>query len=269
MTHDHLELLPQVLLGLPFLTAAFMYITAVVSNRSSLRWPFHRTVLWLTGCILAFVSTAGPLAQQAHSNFIFHMTGHLLLGMLAPLLMVLAAPMTLIFRTLPVPWAKRLTRLLRSRAAGMLTDPAAATFLNIGGLWVLYTTALYGAMHENVFLHLMVHFHVYLAGFLFTASMIYIDPIPHRRPFLYRSVVLVLALAGHGILSKHLFANPPAEVTAAQAKAGSMLMYYGGDVIDLIIIFLLCLHWYKNTRPKPMQKKQTRFKPMHAGNTPR
>ncbi len=75
-------------------------------------------------------------------------------------------------------------------------------------------------MHDYFLLHLIVHVHVFLAGYLFTISMIYIDPMPHRVPFLYRAIVLCVALTGHGILSKYIYAHPPNHVTINQAELG-------------------------------------------------
>src|SRR5690606_5614714 len=92
--------------------------------------------------------------------------------------------------------------------------------------------------------------HIFLAGYVFTASMIYIDPIPHRFSFLFRAIVFIVALAGHQVLSKYIYAFPPNGVTRTEAEAGGMLMYYGGDAIDLVIIFVLCYQWYCKTRPR-------------------
>lgn len=247
------------ILATPFIILLAAYLTTVIlSNRTHKKWPVYRVVLWITGTVLAILSVLGPLAQLAHGDFVWHMAGHLFLGMLAPLFMVLAAPMTLFLRTLPTHAARKVTTILKSKVAAFYTDPIVASILNIGMLWILYTTELYTLMHEYVILHILIHFHVFLAGYLFTLSMIYIDPMPHIRSYLYRAVVLVLALAGHGILSKYIYANPPEGVLRAQAEAGGMLMYYGGDAVDVIIIFILCLHWYRATKPKFQQvRRQT------------
>ncbi|KZR58031.1 cytochrome c oxidase assembly protein [Pseudobacillus badius] len=247
---------PQVLLALPFLFALCLYLAAVaVSNRYRRKWPYFRTACWVAGISLVLSSVTGPLAARAHVDFTAHMAGHLLLGMAAPLLLVMAAPVTLILRTLPTGAARTLARLLKSKPIRFLSDPAVAALLNVGGLWVLYTTELYRAMHESLFLHLFIHFHVFLAGYLFTAVILYIDPIPHQKSFLYRALVLILALAGHGILSKYIYAHPPAGVAEAQAKMGGVFMYYGGDAIDMILVFLLCLYWYRSARPrKPLRE---------------
>lgn len=243
--------IPQLLLALPFILALIMYILAVVvSNKRYKPWPIHRTFCWALSVFFAIFSVVGPLVNRAHLDFTAHMLDHLFLGMLAPLLLVLAAPMTLTIRTLSVPLARRLSKVLRSWLFRILTNPVVASILNIGGLWILYTTNLYSFMHQSILVHLIVHFHIFFAGYLFTVSMIYIDPVPHRISFLTRTIVLVAAFAGHGILSKYIYAHSPNGVPIDQAELGGMLMYYGGDIIDIVMIFILCLHWFRATRPR-------------------
>ncbi|WP_449341040.1 cytochrome c oxidase assembly protein [Streptomyces canarius] len=96
--------------------------------------------------------------------------------------------------------------------------------------------------------------HIYFyAGFLFTIAIIYIDPTPYRRSFLLRSVVLVLYMAGHSILSNG-FANPPVGVKQHEAEIGGMTMYYGGDLIDVMIAIILCYQIYKSESLKNIRK---------------
>lgn len=246
----------QILLAIPLIVVLVLYLLAlIVSNRKHKKWSISRTILWIIGVCCALSAVSGPLAHRAHMEFTSHMLGHLLIGMLAPLLMVLAAPITLLLRTLHVTKARRLSRILKSRFMRIISDPIVAVILNVGGLWILYTTSLYGAMHQYFLLYLFIHIHVFLAGYLFTISMIYIDPAPHRTGYIYRGTVLILALTGHGILSKYIYAYPPAGIPREQAQSGGMLMYYGGDLIDLILIIIFCYQWYKAARPRADARK--------------
>jgi putative membrane protein len=229
---------------------ALFYVVPAIRNRRRRPWPAYRSVLWIAGLAALLVAAVGPVASASETSFSAHMVGHLLVGMLAPLLFVLAAPVTLALRSLDVVPARRLSALLRVRVVRFFVHPITATVLNIGGLWLLYTTELFPAMHENALLMFLVHAHVFIAGYLFTASMIGIDPAPHRPGYLYRAVVLVAALAGHDILAKYLYGHPPIGVDPAQAEAGSVVMYYGGDAIDLVLIIVLCSQWFAATRPR-------------------
>ncbi|MCT4480483.1 cytochrome c oxidase assembly protein [Peribacillus frigoritolerans] len=248
--HDNGAGFEPILLILLALVIVIYIAAAVISNRRYKKWPLYRTLFWILGTICAASVIIGPIANRANMDFTAHMVGHLLLGMIAPILLVFTAPITLALRTLDVQSARRLSKVLKSWPLRIISNPITASVLNIGGLWILYTTELYGLMHQNALLHALVHFHVFMAGYLFTASMIYMDPAPHRFSFMFRAVVFTISLAGHDILSKYIFAHPPSGVTKEQAENGGMLMYYAGDAIDVALIFILCYQWFKATRPK-------------------
>ncbi|WP_075617813.1 cytochrome c oxidase assembly protein [Paenisporosarcina indica] len=250
--HENITFITQIFFAVPLVLAMLWYIIAVIvtSRRYKKKWPLHRTFFWVTGILCASIAVIGPLAERAHMDFSSHMISHLLLGMLAPLLMVISAPMTLALRTLKVNHARRLSFLLRSRQTGILTNPIFTTLINGGGLWLIYTTDIYMLIQQNMYLILLFHGHVFIAGYLFTISIIYIDPTSHRKSFVYRSFILLIAVAGHGILSKYIYAHPPNGVTKSQSETGGLIMYYGGDAIELVLIFILCFQWYKATRPK-------------------
>ncbi|MFE0555025.1 cytochrome c oxidase assembly protein [Paenibacillus sp. NPDC058910] len=82
-------------------------------------------------------------------------------------------------------------------------------------------------------------------------SLLYVDVAPHRLSFETRAIILMIAMAGHGILSKYIYAYPPDGVSSEQAELGGMLMYYGGEAIDLFLVYWLCMQWYKSVRPRP------------------
>ena len=235
-------------------------IAGILTSKFYKKWPPYRYFFWYSGVLAAMTALTGPLAERAQTDFVAHMAGHLLLGMLAPLLLVFAMPMTLLLRSMPVKAGRQLSRLLKCGPIHLLSNPLVAAILNLGGLAVLYTTDLYMLMHQSLVLHIMIHLHVFLAGYLFTISIIYIDLTTHRYSFVYRSVVLILALAAHKILSKHIYASPPAGVPRAEAERGGMLMYYGGDLIDLALITILCYQWYKATAPRPIPAEAARQK---------
>jgi putative membrane protein len=226
-----------------------LYITAVLlTNKKYRKWPVARLIFWTGGILSVSLAIIGPIAEKSHMDFQVHMLGHLLLGMLGPLLLVLAAPMTLLLRVVPVKAGRIIGKLLRSAYGEWVTHPLNTAIFNIGGLWILYTTDLYQLMHMSLFFYVLIHVHVFVAGYLFTLSILYIDPVAHRMSFHFRASILILAMAGHSILSKWIYANPPAGVAEQEAQAGGMLMYYGGDLIDFIIVILLCRQHFKGRK---------------------
>ncbi|MBB5181455.1 cytochrome c oxidase assembly factor CtaG [Planomicrobium koreense] len=136
-------------------------MAALVTGRTYRKWPLHRYVFWGGGLAAIAAVFSGPLAELAHSNFRAHMASHLLLGMLAPLLLLYAKPVTLLLRTLSIPAARKLSRALKSRSIKLVSHPVAAAFLNIGGLYVLYLTGLFEAMHRSEWLYAFIHLHVF------------------------------------------------------------------------------------------------------------
>jgi putative membrane protein len=204
-------------------------------------WPPWRTVSWFTGLGAAGFAVLGPPG----GGFVGHSTGHLLLGMLAPLLVCAAAPVTLLLRGLPVAAARRVSRLLRSAPVAVLTHPATVVVLDAGGLWLLYATPLYRIADEHPAVHLAVQAHVFVAGCVLTVALVGPDPMPHRAPPVARAMALVVFLAAHGMLAKFLYGHPPAGVPAGDAERGAMIMYYGGDLVDVALLVLLCREWYR------------------------
>nr|WP_240898815.1 cytochrome c oxidase assembly protein [Kocuria sediminis] len=232
------------------LAGAAGYAAALWAARRRRPWPARRTVLWVAGLGCAGVSLTGPLAAAAHGSFPAHMVVHLLLGMAAPLLLVLGAPVTLALRALPVAGARSLSRLLRSRPVRVVSHPVPAAALNAGGLWALYGTGLYAAMHSSAPVHAAVHAHVLLAGYLFTAAVVGVDPDPHRGSLRLRAAVLVGFLTVHAVLAKRLYGDPPAGVGAADAQLGSQIMYYGGDAVDVALLVVFFAQWYAAGRAR-------------------
>jgi putative membrane protein len=224
------------------------YPVAVLADRRR-HWPWHRTAGWIAGWTAAAVAVVGPVAQSAQQSFTGHAISHLLLGMLAPMLLAVSAPVTLTLRTLPAAGARRLTAILRSRPARILTEPVVTGLLSTGGLWLIYRTGVYETMQHQPMVHAAVHAHLLLAGVLFAIVVIGTEPLSAPRSHLHRAVVLLLAVAGHAVLTKTLFAAPPAGVDRSDAEHGAMIMYYGGDLIHLALIILLCARWYRSARP--------------------
>ncbi|MDG6103791.1 cytochrome c oxidase assembly protein [Dactylosporangium aurantiacum] len=235
--HHHVAL-PALLL----LAGACGYPALVCLPRRRRPWPWWRTATWFAGLGAAGWAVLGP---PARGGFVAHSAGHLLLGMLAPLLVCAAAPVTLLLRGLPAGGARRVSRLLRGAPATALTHPVTAVLLNAGGLWLLYATPLYRVAVTDPTVGLLAHAHVFAAGCLLTAVLVGPDPMPHRAALPVRAAALVAFMAAHGILMKVLYAHPTAGVPAGEAQRGAALMYYGGDALDLVLLVLLGLRWYR------------------------
>jgi putative membrane protein len=236
--HGPVALVEAELLAALLVVAAVMYVVAARGTG----WPARRTVRWLLGNGTAVTGVAVWSLGGAH-DLRLHVVGHLLLGMAAPLLLVTAAPITLALRALPREHARTLGRLLRRRPLAVLTDPVVAALLDVGGLWVMYRTALLSEVSP-----LLLQVHMLLAGYLFAVALIGPDPAPHRPGLVLRAGVLVAAVAAHDVLAKLLYAAPPPGLPAAQAEAAGLLMYYGAAPVHVALFVLLGREWSAGQR---------------------
>lgn len=215
-------------------------------QRSGRTWPASRTSFFLSGCAVLAVGIAPPLVQAAMTDFRLHMLQHLLVGMLAPLGLVLGAPVSLLIRNLPRRHVGLLVRLLHGAWLRCVAHPVAALLLNVGAMYMLYLSPLYDAMHASLAVHAFVHVHVFLAGCLFTWSMLGgPDPVPRRYANQLRLAVLFIGIAAHTVLSKLMYAYglPAGTHPIEQIKAGAQWMYYGGDLAELLLLTALFARW--------------------------
>lgn len=222
------------------------YLLTVARHRRP--WSQWRTGAWLAGC--AVIATAvGPM-PGGHGDPRAHMVQHLLLGMLAPLGLVLGAPVTLLLRAGPPPVRRALVRMLRAAALPVLAHPVTAAVLSTGGMFVVTLTPLYAAAEHHAMLHHGVHLHYLAAGYLFAWAIAGPDRAPRLPGLPVRAVTLLAAAAAHAVLAKYLYAHaeslpPGAGYDADAMRAAAQLMYYGGDLAELLLAIALFATWYR------------------------
>ncbi|MBA8962414.1 putative membrane protein [Rhodococcus percolatus] len=225
--------------------AAVYLVLALQRRREPRGWSIWRTTSFLTGIALLVLAVTPALSPYPVGDFRGHMHQHLLLGMYAPLGLVLGAPITLILRSISPAHGRLIGRVLRSRAAHFLAHPIVALILSVGGLAALYFTPLYAATTTNEALHLLVHAHFLLASYLFAWVIAGPDPAPHRPSVPVRLVVLGVAIAGHAVISQLMYAGLFVQIPVPpnQRQGAGELMYYGGDIAELLLALALLLTW--------------------------
>jgi putative membrane protein len=246
---------PEVpLLGwaVPFVVVAVgaaVYLAGVRAHRGRRPWSGWRTASWLGGVALVAVAVSpavGSLADEARG----HMVQHLLLGMLGPLGLVMGAPITLLLGSAPAAVGRAVAGLLRTRPVHVVSHPVTAAALHVGGLFALYLTPLYAVSVRHEAVHVLVHVHFLVAGCLFAWAVAGPDPAPRRPGVGVRAVVLVLAAGAHSWLGKLLYARagdlpPGAGHTAAEVEVAAQWMYYGGDLVEVLLAAALFAAWYR------------------------
>lgn len=226
---------------------AGLYVAAAfLRAREPRGWNHWRTAGFLLGIAILLIA----LRPSVSDNFGDHMLGHLLIGMFAPLLLVLAAPMTLVLRSVPPRHGRSLVHLLRSKAARVLTNPILLLVANLGGLALLYFTRLFEIAEANPLVHAAIHVHFFVAGYLFAWMIAGPDPGPDRPSVRTRLVILGVAIAGHAVIAQLLYAGIFVKVPAPQQELqdGGTLMYYWGDIAEILLALALLVTWRPDHR---------------------
>jgi putative membrane protein len=232
--------------GLPLLALAVGYGVGI--GRLAARgdsWPRRRTVAAVGGLTCLGAATLPPIATR-DEHFSMHVMQHLLLSLLGPMLLALCAPVTLALRAGTPRTRRGLLGVLRSRPVRLVTYPLVVVVLDLGGPYLLYLTPLYASAESRPLLHSVVHLHMLVAGCLFAWCVVGVDPIPHRSSLRTRLLALVAAAGGHDILAKLMYGHalPAVGGPPEQLRTGAQLMYYGGDVVEILMALVLLSGWY-------------------------
>ena len=229
-----------------------LYSAGVVvrRRRTGRAWSGWRTASVVAGCVLLAVAVAPPTEQWGHDDLRGHMVQHLLLGMVAPLALVLAAPATLLLGAGPLSLRRAMAVALRSRVVHVLVHPVTAAVVSLGGLYLLYLTPLYAVSRHDTTVHHLVHVHLVLAGYLVAWSLAGPDPARGRPGVATRLVVLVVAGGAHAVLAKLLYSRAPAlppdaGVGVLEVQDAARWMYYGGDVVEVLLAGAVLAWWYR------------------------
>lgn len=223
-------------------------------------WSRWRTTAWLAGAATVAVALSPTLMLLAQEDHRAHMVQHLLLGMYAPLGLVVAAPVSLVLGALPRRGQLALSGLLRSAVVHVLGHPATAALLNVGVLFVLYLTPLYDLTQRHTGAHVLLLAHLLLAGCLYTWAIAGPGPAPRRPGLPIRLVVLVVAAGAHAYLAKALYARASEHAHhgqhggTAEAEAAAQLMYYGGDGAEILLAVMLLGGWYRRQRGRDARR---------------
>jgi putative copper resistance protein D len=197
-----------VMLGFLLLITA-LYIAGVIAlTRRGDKWPVGRTVAFALSVSIVDFATSGGIGVYALFAFSYHMLGHMILGMIAPIGFVLSAPITLALRTLPQGRSEderglrgTLIAVIHSRYSVYITNPVVALALFDGSLFALYMTPLFGKLMQSHSGHFLMDMHFLLAGYLFFYVIVGIDPNPRKIPHIVRIIVLFAAMSIHAFFS--------------------------------------------------------------------
>lgn len=230
------------------------------------KWQWFRSVNWVIGLLVLTFITSGPLSVYGQVLFSVHMVDHMALTMVAPIFLVLGAPMTLALRALkPRADGSRGVRewllvIIHSKVSQLVTHPLFAAANFAGSIVLFYYSDAFGfAMREHVG-HELMNVHFLMTGYIFVLGMIGTDPLPRRAPYPMRLLLLlatmgfhaffgVAIMGGTGLLAADYFGNlgrtwGPSAILDQQM--GGAMAWGIGEVPTLLVAIGVAVSWSRS-----------------------
>lgn len=258
----------QVRLGwlVPVVLAAAGYL--VLARRG--RWPWWRTVAFLAGLAVVLVATNTGIEAYGRVLQWVHMIEHLLLIMVAPVLLAVGSPLSLVHGRLPERGRARLDAVLARPVVAWLTSPLAAAVAYAVAVVGVHLTGLLSAAMTGPNLHATEEL-VYLgSGWLLfrlafgtrpgpwqltplgrLALLAFVTPVDTVVGFVLLqtgTVATNLAHSDHSVAQRPDWALSP----AADTVAAGTTMWIGGTGLMAAMMVVAGLAWLHGRSPAPV-----------------
>lgn len=237
------------------LAAGYLAGAWQVRRRHPLRpWPLRRGLAFFLGLAVIAVAVQGSPAVYDGALFSMHMVQHVLLIMVAPPLLVVGRPVTLLLHATGNPVHSWVKRAIRSRLVMALTWPPLATAGYAAVVAGTHTPPVMDLVVRNEAVHSLEHMLYLVSGYLFFLTVAGSEPIRWRVPLAGRIAILLLAMqvdtvvgvalmvAGHEFFPA--YAHPAlgaAQAPLTDLHLGGIIMWAGSDVVMIAIAVALAV----------------------------
>jgi cytochrome c oxidase assembly factor CtaG len=239
--------------------AAGLYLWGVlrVRRRHPARpWPLYRTALFLSGLAVVVIATQSGIGSYDDVLFWDHMVQHLLLLMVAPPLLVVGQPATLLLHASRNPLHTWTKKALRSRVMAAITWPPFGVALYVGVIVGTHLTGFMNLVETNGAVHDAEHALYLVAGYLYFLPLIGREPIRWRVSYPTRIFLLFIAMpvdAFTGLVLGSEGGNPfpgladrrPAWAPSpiSDVHIGGAVMWVGGAGIMFALMMAVFFAW--------------------------
>jgi len=257
------------MLGLLIFAVAIYIKGVIILSRRGDKWPIGRTIAFALGISAIDFATSGGLGVYSRFAFSNHMLSHMVLGMIAPIGIVLGAPVTLALRTLPIGRNEQergirgnFIALLHSKLSKIYTHPVVALAIFNGSLFALYFTPLFGNLMQGHSGHFFMSMHFLLSGILFFQVLIGVDPMPRKVPHIVKVIIIFAAMSIHAFFSIsimsastlldngyfELLERPWATDLLADQRLGGAIGWATGEIPILLALLATFIQWIKQDK---------------------
>ena len=224
-------------------------------------WPLHRTALFLGGLAVVVIATESGIGRYDDVLFWDHMVQHLLLLMVAPPLLVVGQPATLLLHASRNPLHTWTKKVLRSRVLAAITWPPVGVTLYVGVIVGTHLTSFMNLVETNGAVHDAEHALYLAAGYLYFLPLLGREPIRWRVSYPTRIFLLFIAMpvdAFTGLALGSEGGNPfpgladqrPAWAPSpiSDVHIGGAVMWVGGAGIMFGLVMAVFFAWSREKR---------------------
>ncbi|MBV9204999.1 MAG: cytochrome c oxidase assembly protein [Actinobacteria bacterium] len=254
---------PAVSAALAVLAAAYLAGAGLVTRRHPARpWPAGRTLAFGAG--LAAIAAAIQGSPGVYDDVLFsaHMVQHLLLIMVAPPLLILGRPVTLLLHATRNPVHTWVKRVVRSPVVSALTCPAVAATCYAAAVIATHLTPLMNLAIGNTAVHDAEHVLYLVVGYLYFLPVAGAEPIRWRLPLFGRYLLLLAVMPVDTAVGVALMLAPR-ELFPAYARAGrtwgpslvadlhqgGLIMFAGSDLVMVVIAVVVAVCFVRARPP--------------------
>ncbi|MFM8690649.1 MAG: cytochrome c oxidase assembly protein [Candidatus Limnocylindrus sp.] len=220
--------------------------------------PRSRSVSIVGAAVFLLIALQSVIERYDTTLFSVHMVQHLILLVPVPILLLRAAPVTLLLRLASPRWRARILALLQSRLIGVISHPIVAWLLLVFVMWATHLSPLFDAALDNPLLHHLEHLLYLSSALLFWAPVFSLDPVRHRLSRPAALFYLITQMPQNSFLGVAIMWAPRAlyphyetlqrgwgpTPLEDQQLAGS-IMWLVGDALFLLAVFAVLAAWMR------------------------
>ena len=214
------------------------------------RWSGLRTASFMAGLVSVDLAVQSPVAAMTGTYFEAHVIQHLLLMVVAPPLLALGAPSTLLLQTSTRRLKSRWLAVLRSAPFAAISHPVVVWFLYYGVMFVFFLTPLLNFAMLHMWLMDILNIFFLFGATLFWWPMVGIDPIIHWKmgyPARMLNILIgsgVEAFLGVAILNSHK--SLASMYTLGSTVSGGGILWAATEVVTLGAFLPIFVQWMRS-----------------------
>jgi putative copper resistance protein D len=211
------------------------------------RWRAGRTWAFFGGLITVDIALQSPVATLTGDYFEAHVLQHLLLMIIAPALLAMGAPMTLILQTSSRRAKTVWLHVFHSRGFAVLSHPLTVWVLYYGTMLAFFLTPAIGFAMNHMWLMDLINLGFLFGATLFWWPMIGLDPIPRwGASYPLRMVNLLIGIPLESFLAIALLGSrqtiaPMYSLSSTHAGAG--VLWILSELLTVLAVIPIYFQW--------------------------